>query len=74
VSGVSSTSINLFADGARSFQVGAHYHASKVGKPIAQVSWHPWGYEGSTLLVMTSDGSLRYAICLASKFLFILHQ
>ncbi|KAH8830692.1 hypothetical protein DL96DRAFT_1707496 [Flagelloscypha sp. PMI_526] len=43
----------------QSFQVGAHYHASKVGKPIAQVSWHPWGYEGSTLLVMTSDGSLR---------------
>ena len=42
-------------------QVGQYYHASDGAAPIAKVDWHPWGEAGSTLLVMTVDGKLRYA-------------
>jgi len=31
-----------------------------MSPPIAKIDWHPWGEAGSTLLVMTSDGKLRY--------------
>ena len=27
--------------------------------PVAKIDWHPWGENGSTLLVMTVDGKLR---------------
>jgi nucleoporin NUP82 len=27
---------------------------------VAKIEWHPWGERGSTLMVMTEDGKLRY--------------
>lgn len=45
---------------SRSIQVGQYYHASSNATPIAKVEWHPWGEGGTTLLVMTTDGKLRY--------------
>lgn len=44
----------------RSVQIGQFYHASSSSAPIAKIEWHPWGEAGSTLLVMTVDGKLRY--------------
>jgi nucleoporin NUP82 len=44
----------------RSVQVGQFYHASKTSAPIVRVEWHPWGEAGSTLLVMTIDGKMRF--------------
>jgi nucleoporin NUP82 len=44
----------------RSVQVGQFYHASNAAAPIAKIEWHPWGEAGSTLMVMTVDGKLRY--------------
>ena len=32
----------------------------KDSAPIAKIDWHPWGDAGSTLMVMTVDGKLRY--------------
>ncbi|KAF9782863.1 hypothetical protein BJ322DRAFT_1073133 [Thelephora terrestris] len=43
----------------KSLQVGQFYHASGSSPQVAKVDWHPWGENGSTLLVMTSDGKLR---------------
>lgn len=44
----------------RSIQVGQYYHATTDAAPIAKVEWHPWGEAGSTLMVMTTDGKLRF--------------
>jgi nucleoporin NUP82 len=48
----------------RSISVGQYYHGFKEA-PIAKIDWHPWGDGGTTLLVMTVDGKLRYASVLA---------
>lgn len=42
--------------------MGQYYHALDGSAPIAKVDWHPWGEAGSTLLVMTADGKLRYVL------------
>src|ERR1700677_4813246 len=44
----------------RSIQVGQFYHASDMSAAVAKIEWHPWGEAGSTLMVMTIDGKLRY--------------
>lgn len=44
----------------RSLQVGQVYHAADSSAPIAKIEWHPWGEGGTTLMVMTVDGKLRY--------------
>ena len=44
----------------RSIKVGQPYHGVSTSSPIAKVQWHLWGDSGSTLLVMTVDGKLRY--------------
>ena len=44
----------------RSVQVGQFYHGSRDSAPIAKIEWHPWGEAGSTLMVMTTDGRLRF--------------
>ena len=44
----------------RSIQVGQFYHASDSSATVAKIEWHPWGEAGSTLMVMTVDGKLRY--------------
>ena len=46
----------------RSFQVGQYHHALDSSAPVAKIDWHPWGQGGSTLLVMTTDGKLRYVL------------
>lgn len=45
----------------RSVQIGQFYHAANNSAAIAKIDWHPWGEAGSTLLIMTVDGKLRYA-------------
>lgn len=43
---------------ANALPVGSFYHTR--GSPrIAKVLWHPWGQNGSSLLVLTDDGILR---------------
>jgi hypothetical protein len=44
----------------RCIQIGQFYHAANTSAAIAKIDWHPWGEAGSTLLVMTVDGKLRY--------------
>jgi nucleoporin NUP82 len=44
----------------RSVQIGQFYHASKSAAPVSKIEWHPWGEAGSTLMIMTVDGKLRY--------------
>jgi nucleoporin NUP82 len=44
----------------RCVQIGQFYHAANTSAVIAIIDWHPWGEAGSTLLVMTVDGKLRY--------------
>ena len=44
----------------RCVQIGQFYHAANTSATIAKIDWHPWGEAGSTLLVMTVDGKLRY--------------
>ena len=44
---------------SRSLKVGSLYY-SELSSPIIKIDWHPWGLYGSTLLVMTADGTLRY--------------
>ncbi|KAI6034264.1 hypothetical protein BKA83DRAFT_4187528 [Pisolithus microcarpus] len=46
----------------KSVQVGQFYHASTTSVPVAKIEWHPWGEAGSTLMVMTVDGKLRYSL------------
>ncbi|KAL8291645.1 hypothetical protein RQP46_001903 [Phenoliferia psychrophenolica] len=47
----------------RSLVIGRFYHSLPASPPVAQVSWHPWGDNSSSLLVLTSDATLReYAI------------
>lgn len=45
---------------SRCILVGQFYHASETSAPIAKIEWHPWGDGGTTLMVMTTDGKLRY--------------
>ena len=42
--------------------MGQFYHASEMSAAIAKIEWHPWGEAGSTLMVMTVDGKLRYEL------------
>jgi nucleoporin NUP82 len=44
----------------RCVQIGQFYHAANTSAAIAKIDWHPWGEAGSTLLVMTVDGKLRF--------------
>lgn len=44
----------------RCVQIGQFYHAANTSAAIAKIDWHPWGESGSTLLIMTVDGKLRY--------------
>ena len=46
----------------RCVQIGQFYHAANTSAAIAKIDWHPWGEAGSTLLVMTVDGKLRYVL------------
>lgn len=43
----------------RSLLVGAFYHALPASPSVAQVAWHPWGDNSSSLLVLTVDATLR---------------
>lgn len=53
----------------RSIQIGQYYHASKDSPPIAKIGWHPWGEGGTTLMVMTTDGKMRFvSVCYNIKF------
>jgi hypothetical protein len=47
----------------RCVQIGQFYHAANTSAAISKIDWHPWGEAGSTLLVMTVDGKLRY-VCI----------
>lgn len=42
--------------------VGSFYFHERVGgrARLASVKWHPWGHLGSSLLVMSKDGLLRW--------------
>lgn len=42
--------------------VGSFYHHERIGgrARLASVKWHPWGHLGSSLLVMSKDGVLRW--------------
>ena len=56
----------------RCVQVGQFYHATDTSAAIAKIDWHPWGEAGSTLLVMTVNGKLRYvqlSLCSMTPFL-----
>ena len=43
----------------RSLSVGRYYHSLPGSPPVASAVWHPWGEEGSSLLVLTTDSLLR---------------
>jgi nucleoporin NUP82 len=43
----------------RTILVGQFYHGLETSPQVAQVRWHPWGENASTLLVLTVDGILR---------------
>ncbi|PWN47778.1 hypothetical protein IE53DRAFT_381867 [Violaceomyces palustris] len=43
----------------RSAPVGPYYHSDHATSAIAKVQWHPWGEGGTSLLVLTQDGTLR---------------
>jgi len=58
----------LFISPYRAVQIGQFYHASTVSAPIAKIEWHPWGEAGSTLLVMTVDGKLRYGVSAPNNY------
>jgi nucleoporin NUP82 len=42
-------------------RVGAYYHDEHIGPHarVAKVLWHPWGKDGTSLLILTADGTLR---------------
>lgn len=56
----------------RSVQVGQFYHASNAAAPITKIEWHPWGEAGSTLMVMTVDGKLRYVLLIHLSLVFLI--
>ncbi|TIA90313.1 hypothetical protein E3P99_01621 [Wallemia hederae] len=43
----------------RSIAVGQYYHAAKGAPAIAKVDWHPWSQSAASLLVLTTDATLR---------------
>ena len=43
---------------SRCITVGSFFH-NKLSTPIAKIGWHPWGENGSTLIVLTVDGVVR---------------
>ena len=43
----------------RSISVGQFYHSLPGSSPVAQVTFHEWGENGSSLLILTQDGILR---------------
>lgn len=47
--------------GVKATDVGPFYHHERMGSRgrIAQVKWHPWGEMGTSLLVLTREGTLR---------------
>lgn len=49
-----------------SMQIGEYYHVPGSSR-ITKVDWHPWGEGGASLLVLTSDGQLRYVAGVAQK-------
>jgi nucleoporin NUP82 len=49
--------------------VGNFYYHEMVGgrARLASVKWHPWGHLGSSLLVMSKDGLLRWVFDSTSR-------
>ncbi|BGP13210.1 hypothetical protein JCM10213v2_001129 [Rhodosporidiobolus nylandii] len=43
----------------RALTVGKFYHSLPGSPLVAQVLWHPWGEQSSSLLVLTTDSTLR---------------
>lgn len=43
----------------KSISVGQFYHSLPGSSPVAQVIFHEWGENGSSLLVLTQDGIVR---------------
>lgn len=43
----------------RTVPVAPYYHSAHSNAAISKVDWHPWGENGTSLLVLTEDGILR---------------
>ncbi|KAK4690605.1 nucleoporin NUP82, partial [Phenoliferia sp. Uapishka_3] len=43
----------------RALLIGRFYHSLPGSPNISQVSWHPWGDDSSSLMVLTTDAILR---------------
>ncbi|CBQ67735.1 conserved hypothetical protein [Sporisorium reilianum SRZ2] len=43
----------------RTVPVAPYYHSAHSDSAVAKVDWHPWGENGTSLLVLTEDGLLR---------------
>lgn len=43
----------------RTVPVAPYYHSAHSNAAVAKVDWHPWGENGTSLLVLTDDGLLR---------------
>jgi nucleoporin NUP82 len=45
--------------------VGSYFHDAP-SPPITKIGWHPWGENGSTLMILTADGVIRYGPVICS--------
>ncbi|KAJ1030336.1 hypothetical protein NDA16_001246 [Ustilago loliicola] len=43
----------------RTVPVAPYYHSAHSDAAVSKVDWHPWGENGTSLLVLTDDGLLR---------------
>lgn len=43
----------------RTVPIAPYYHSAHSETSVAKVDWHPWGENGTSLLVLTEDGLLR---------------
>lgn len=43
----------------RTVPIAPYYHSAHSDAAVSKVDWHPWGENGTSLLVLTEDGLLR---------------
>ncbi|GAC95565.1 nuclear pore complex protein [Pseudozyma hubeiensis SY62] len=43
----------------RTVSVAPYYHSAHSNSAVVKVDWHPWGENGTSLLVLTDDGLFR---------------